>query len=47
MVWTNPGKAVRALECLKALRPELDIEVLDAYNFFDYLRQTAVQIPIP
>ena len=47
MVWTNPGKAVSALECLKALRPELDIEVLDAYNFFDYLRQTAVQIPIP
>ena len=43
MVWTNPGKAVQALESLKAQRPDLDIEVLDAYNFFDYLKQTALR----
>lgn len=34
IVWTRPGQVVEAINELKKLRPELDIEVLDPYNFF-------------
>jgi hypothetical protein len=40
IVWTSPGKVIDAVNRLGALRPELDIEVVDAYNFFHFFKTT-------
>ena len=40
IVWTRPGLVIDSIERLKQIRPDLDIEVLDAYNFFDYLKKS-------
>jgi hypothetical protein len=40
IVWTSPGKVIDAVDRLKALRPELDIEVVDPYNFFHFFKTT-------
>jgi hypothetical protein len=34
IVWTDPGQVIETIELLKKKRPELDIEVVDPYNFF-------------
>lgn len=34
IVWTSPSQVIAALNELRKLRPELDIEVVDPYNFF-------------
>jgi len=34
IVWTTPSNVKKSIERLRQLRPELDIEVLDGYNFF-------------
>jgi hypothetical protein len=36
IVWTNPQNIIDAIDKLKQLRPELDIEVADPYNFFHF-----------
>ena len=41
MVWTRPSHVIRSLESLLAQRPDLDLVVLDAYQFFDYAEQIA------
>ncbi|MGV8096230.1 MAG: hypothetical protein AB2L24_30620 [Mangrovibacterium sp.] len=33
IVWTSPANVIASIEELKKLRPELNIEVLDPYNF--------------
>lgn len=33
IVWTSPSNVIASVETLKKLRPDLDIEVLDPYNF--------------
>ncbi len=33
IVWTSPGQVIACIENLKQLRPDLNIEVLDPYNF--------------
>ena len=38
IVWTSPERVYKTVERLKELRPELDIEVLDGYNFFHYFK---------
>lgn len=34
IVWTSPSDAIQTVELVKQMRPELDIEVLDPYTFF-------------
>ena len=34
IVWTSPSDAIKTVELVKQMRPELDIEVLDPYTFF-------------
>ncbi|MEI7422292.1 MAG: hypothetical protein WCK18_09360 [Prolixibacteraceae bacterium] len=34
IIWKNPGYVIESLDLLKKKRPELDIEVVDPYNFF-------------
>lgn len=34
IVWTSPSQVIAALDELKKLRPDLDLEVVDPYNFF-------------
>jgi hypothetical protein len=33
IVWTSPGDVVTSIKMIKELRPDLDFEVLDPYNF--------------
>jgi hypothetical protein len=40
IVWTSPSKVIDAVNRLKSLRPELDIEVVDPYNFFHFFKTT-------
>ncbi|GGH03695.1 hypothetical protein GCM10007415_44880 [Parapedobacter pyrenivorans] len=40
IVWTSPSQVIAALEELRKLRPELDIEVVDPYNFFHLFKST-------
>lgn len=40
IVWTNPSKVIESIDHLKLLRPELDIEVVDPYNFFHFFKMT-------
>jgi hypothetical protein len=40
IVWTSPDKVVAVLDKLKQIRPDLDIEVMDPYNFFRYFKST-------
>ncbi|MDR2774348.1 MAG: hypothetical protein LBC19_06335, partial [Tannerella sp.] len=40
IVWTNPSRVIDAVNRLKLLRPELDIEVVDPYNFFRFFKIT-------
>lgn len=35
VVWTSPSNVKNTIERLRELRPELDLEVLDGYNFFN------------
>lgn len=39
VVWTDPGKVIDTIEMLKKKRPELDIEVVDPYNFFRMFKE--------
>jgi hypothetical protein len=34
IVWTGPARVIEMIEVLKKKRPELDIEIVDPYNFF-------------
>ena len=43
IVWTSPSKVIEGVNCLKSLRPELDIEVVDPYNFFHFFKMTNSQ----
>ncbi|MGK6352194.1 GxGYxYP domain-containing protein [Parapedobacter sp. DT-150] len=40
IVWTSPGQVIAALDELKKLRPELDIEVVDPYNFYHLFKSS-------
>jgi hypothetical protein len=40
IIWVGPSKVIEAVKRLKELRPDLDIEVLDPYNFFHYFKTT-------
>lgn len=40
VIWVGPGKIISAVNQLRTLRPDLDIEVLDPYNFFHYFKTT-------
>ena len=40
VIWTGPGNVIEAINLLKSRRGALDIEVLDPYTFFDYLKQS-------
>ncbi|MDR0698662.1 MAG: hypothetical protein LBG28_05535 [Tannerella sp.] len=40
IVWTSPNKVIDAVNRLQSLRPELDIEVIDPYNFFHFFKLT-------
>jgi hypothetical protein len=40
IVWTSPNQVISAISRLKEMRPELDIEVIDAYNFFHFYKTT-------
>ena len=40
IVWTSPNKVITTINRLKELRPELDIEVVDPYNFFHFFKTT-------
>lgn len=33
-VWTSPGQVIDSIDQFKKMRPELDVEVADPYNFF-------------
>ncbi|MBR4748263.1 MAG: hypothetical protein IK083_01645 [Abditibacteriota bacterium] len=35
IVWTSPSEVIKILERTRELRPDLDIEVVDGYNFFN------------
>lgn len=43
IVWQNPETVYKAVEKLREMRPELDIEVLDGYAFFNYCKQSLEQ----
>ena len=43
IVWTSPGDAIKTVELVKQMRPELDIEVLDPYTFFELFKKYSVQ----
>jgi hypothetical protein len=40
LVWKNPQEIIDMIDKLKQARPELDIEVVDPYNFFHYFKTT-------
>jgi len=40
IVWTSPKDIINTINRLKTIRPELDIEVIDAYNFFNFFKTT-------
>ncbi|RNC64987.1 GxGYxYP domain-containing protein [Proteiniphilum sp. X52] len=40
IIWTSPNQVISAINRLKEIRPELDIEVIDAYNFFHFFKTT-------
>jgi hypothetical protein len=40
IVWTSPNQVISAINRVKEIRPELDIEVIDAYNFFHFFKTT-------
>lgn len=40
IVWTSPSQVIAALNELRGRRPELDIEVVDPYNFFHLFKST-------
>jgi hypothetical protein len=39
IVWTSPGQIIETIELLKKKRPELDIKVVDPYNFFGLFKK--------
>ncbi len=39
IVWSDPSTIVQAVETLRKIRPDLDIEVLDPYTFFRLLKE--------
>jgi hypothetical protein len=40
IVWTSPGDIERTVEALKRKRADLDIQVLDPYTFFRFVKET-------
>ncbi|MBZ4675404.1 MAG: hypothetical protein JG782_23 [Anaerophaga sp.] len=40
IIWTSPNQVISAVDRLKEMRPDLDIEVIDAYNFFHFIKAT-------
>lgn len=40
IVWTSPNQVISAINRLREIRPDLDIEVIDAYNFFHFFKTT-------
>lgn len=38
IVWTSPNQVISIVDRLKEIRPELDIEVVDPYNFFNFFK---------
>lgn len=40
IIWTSPKSVIQTIDLLKKLRPELDIEVVDAYNFYHFFKTT-------
>jgi len=38
IVWTDPGKVIASIEALKKKRTDLDIEVVDPYNFYKMIK---------
>lgn len=43
IVWVSPGNVIDAIELLKQKRPELDIEVVDPFNFFRMFKEYYAQ----
>jgi len=39
IVWTSPVQVIETIELLKKKRPDLDIEVVDPYNFFNMFKK--------
>ncbi|MBX3239782.1 MAG: hypothetical protein KIT80_21035 [Chitinophagaceae bacterium] len=39
IVWTSPSNVIAGIEELKRIRPDLDIEVTDPYNFFKLFKE--------
>jgi len=39
-VWKSPAHIISVINRLKEIRPELDIEVVDPYNFFNFIKIT-------
>jgi len=39
IVWTDPKDVIASIDLLKKMRPELDIEIIDAYNFFSLCKE--------
>ncbi len=39
IVWTSPSDAIKTVELTKAMRPELDVEVVDPYTFFKLFKE--------
>ena len=39
IIWTSPGQVIDAIDLLKENRPDLDIEVVNPYNFFDMFKE--------
>ncbi|MHB0999681.1 MAG: hypothetical protein ACYC27_10595 [Armatimonadota bacterium] len=39
IVWTDPSQVIDSIEALKKKRPEIDIEVVDPYNFFGMFKE--------
>ena len=44
IIWTSPNQVISSIDRLKEIRPELDIEVIDAYNFFHFFKTTYNQV---
>lgn len=40
IVWTSPTNVYNTIKTLEEKRPDLDLEVLDAYNFFHFYKST-------
>ncbi len=39
IVWTSPSDVIETVDRVRQMRPELDIEVVDAYTFFKLFKE--------